>query len=339
MNEWAPKHGDHSFIVLNLLVMKNISLLFFILLAGLQLNAQQDHHYTQFMYNKLLLNPAYAGARGVPSVTAIYRNQWIGFDGAPKSFLASFNSPFLSKRVGVGVTVSNRSIGLQRDFLASLAYSYDMVATEKVSVRVGLNGSLRSLGVDFAKAQPIPGQGPFSDPAIGNQRDNNFYGNVGAGLYGTYDNKVYVGFSVPRIYANIIGYNPNPKSDSIAKESRHFYGTAGAIIPLSDDINLMPAFLLKYVKNAPFDADINLNLDIRQKLTVGLSYRLGGDGPGESLDLLAFWQTSPQFGIGAAYDFSLSNIKDYTAGSIEVMVLYELRKKSKKSMSNPRFFM
>jgi hypothetical protein len=92
------------------------------------------------------------------------------------------------------------------------------------------------------------------------------------------------------------------------------------------------------VKNAPFDADININLDIRKKFTAGLSYRLGGDGPGESVDLLAFWQATPQFGVGAAYDFGLSRLKDFNAGSIELVVLSDLKKRSKK-MSNPRFFL
>ncbi len=319
--------------------MKKILFFFAFLFAVSNIQAQQDHHYTQFMYNKLLLNPAYAGARGVPSLTAIYRNQWIGFKGAPKSVLASLNSPLLSKRQGVGLTLSHRSIGLQRDFMGSLAYSYNVVAAKNMSLRVGLNGQLRSLGMDFADAQPQPGQGPFSDQAIGDQRTNDFYGNVGAGVYATFYERAYVGISVPRIYTNVIGYNLNPKGDTIAKEARHFYGMAGAIIPLSEDINLMPAILLKYVPNAPFDADINLNLDIRQKLTAGISYRMGGDGPGESVDLLVFWQASPQFGIGASYDFTLSKIKDYSAGSIECLVIYELKKSNKKNMTNPRFFM
>ncbi len=317
--------------------MKKHFLLSLILLAGLQLSAQQDHHYTQFMYNKLLINPAYAGAREVPSLTAIYRNQWIGFKGAPKSILASLNSPLFSKRQGVGLTVSNQSIGLQRDFFASLAYSYDVISSKKMSLRVGLSGSLRARGFDLANAQPQPGQGPFSDPSIGPDRVNDFFGNVGAGLYATYDQRVYLGFSVPRIYTNVIGYNPT--GNTPAKEVRHFYAMAGAVVPLSEDIDLMPALLLKYVENAPFDADINLNLNVRQKFTAGISYRLGGDGPGESVDLLALWQASPQFAIGAAYDFTLSNIKDYTAGSIEVLVQYELRKRTKNTMSNPRFFM
>lgn len=315
---------------------KNLFFLAF-LLVGAQLSAQQDHHYTQFMYNKLLINPAYAGAREVPSLTAIYRNQWIGFKGAPKSILASLNSPLFSKRQGVGLTVSNQTIGLQRDFFASLAYSYDVISSNKMSLRVGLSGSLRARGFDLSDAQPQPGQGPFSDPSIGPDRVNDFFGNVGAGLYATYDQRVYVGFSVPRIYTNVIGYNPT--GNTPAKEVRHFYAMAGAVVPLSEDIDLMPALLLKYVENAPFDADINLNLNVRQKFTAGISYRLGGDGPGESVDLLALWQASPQFAIGASYDFTLSNIKDYTAGSIEVLVQYELRKRTKNTMSNPRFFM
>lgn len=294
---------------------------------------QQEHQYTQFMYNKLLINPAYAGARGVPSVTAIYRNQWLGFKGAPQSALASFNSPFLSQRVGVGVTLSHQKIGLQRDFNMSLAYSYDMVSSEDFSFRIGIMASLRSLGINFTDAQPDTG----GDPSLGDDQVNDFYGNVGAGVYGTVADQFYFGFSVPRIYSNAIGY-ANGNAVLIAKEYQHFYGMMGGIFPIADDINLMPAVLLKYVKNAPFDADINLNLDIRKKFTAGLSYRLGGDGPGESIDLLAFWQATPQFGVGASYDFGLSSLKDYNAGSIELLVQADLKKRSKK-MSNPRFFL
>lgn len=116
------------------------------------------------------------------------------------------------------------------------------------------------------------------------------------------------------------------------------YGMAGAIIPISENINLMPALLAKYVKNAPFDVDLNLSLDINQKFTAGLSYRAGGDGPGESMDLLAYWQATPQLGIGAAYDFTLSQIRDYNSGSVEVLAQIDLKKK-KRNMSNPRFFL
>lgn len=316
--------------------MKKIIFSIIILAACGSLKAQQEAQFTQFMYNKLYLNPAYAGARGVPSVTAIYRSQWVGFEGAPQSILASFNGPFLSKRVGVGATISHLKIGLQRDFAASVAYSYDMVSEEEVSLRIGLSGSLRSFGFAYNEANPAQG----GDASVDNQRINDFYGNVGAGVYGTIMDRYYFGVSVPRLYSNAIGLT-NGNALTLAKESQHFYGMAGAILPLSEDINLMPSLLLKYVKNAPFDADINLNLDIRRKFTAGISYRLGGDGSGDSVDLLAFWQAAPQFAVGAAYDFTLSNLKDYNAGSFEVLMQYDLKQVGggKKKMSNPRFFM
>lgn len=315
--------------------MKKIIFLFVLALIGLRLNAQQEHHYTQFMYHKLYLNPAYAGARGVPSVSAIYRNQWSGFEGAPKSFLASFNSPFLSKRVGVGVTLNQQKAGLNRDFFASLAYSYDLIAQDEVSLRIGIQGSLRSLSIDFARAQP----GQSGDPSIGEENTSDIYGNVGAGIYATFEERFYVGLSVPRIFPNSIGFD-NPNATRTAKEAWHLYGMAGAILPLSDDLSLMPAVLLKYVQNTPFNADLNLNLDFRRKVSAGLSYRLGGDGPGDSVDVLVFWQATELVGFGAAYDFTLSQIRDYTAGSFEIMLQADLKKRSgKKNMSNPRFFL
>lgn len=315
--------------------MKKILFILAIIQLGVQLHAQQEHHYTQFMYTKMLINPAYAGARGVPSIMGIYRNQWAGFEGAPQSFMVSFNSPFLGERAGVGVNLSHLKIGLQRDFQGSLAYSYDLVAQEDVSLRLGVSGSVRSLGMDFAGADPLN----IGDPSLNNAKVSEVYGNVGAGLYGTFSERIYVGFSVPRIYSNVIGLNDNPGIVT-AKVAPHFYAMAGAIIPVSEDINLMPALLLKYVQNAPFDADINFSLDIKEKVTAGISYRTGGDGPGESVDLLVFWQATPQVGVGAAYDFSLTQVRDYSAGSFEVMGQVDLKKKKKsRKRSNPRFFM
>jgi type IX secretion system PorP/SprF family membrane protein len=315
-------------------MMKRILFFLAILFVTFSLNAQQEAQFTQFMYNKLMVNPAYAGSRGVPSITAIYRSQWIGFEGAPQSALVSFNAPFMSKRVGVGVTMRHVKIGLQRDFSGSLAYSYDLVSSEDVSVRVGLSGMIRSFGVAYNDATFVD----IGDNSISVQQESNIFGNVGAGLYATVKEHYYFGLSVPQLYSNVIGL-ANNSANLLARQYQHFYGMAGAIIPLSDDINLMPAVMLKYVQNAPLDADINLNLDIRQKFTAGVSYRMGGDGIGDSMDLLAYWQASPQMAIGVAYDFTLSSLKDYSSGSVEVLMQADLKKKKGKKMSNPRFFM
>ena len=234
--------------------------------ACVSLKAQQEGHFTQFMYNKLYLNPAYAGARGVPSLMAIYRSQWVGFEGAPQSILASYNGPFLSNRVGVGATISHMKIGLQRDFRGTVSYSYDMVAQDEFSLRLGLSGSLRSLGFAFNDAKPAQ----TGDLSVENQRINDFCGNVGAGVYGTIMEHYYFGLSVPHLYSNAIGL-VNGNANTLAKESQHFYGMAGAIIPLSEDINLMPAVLLKYVKNAPFNADLNVTI---RSLSFAFNFRM-----------------------------------------------------------------
>jgi type IX secretion system PorP/SprF family membrane protein len=311
--------------------------IFFLLMTAMTpmlLRAQQDHQYTQFMYNKLLINPAYAGARGIPFITGIYRNQWTGFEGAPQSALISLNSPFLSQRVGLGVTVSNQQAGLQRDLFGQLAYSYDLIPNKDISVRIGVMGSVRSLALDFTKAQPaVPG-----DPSFDNQRTAELLGNVGAGIYSTFYDKFYVGLSVPRIYSNTFGFNPGA-GDRSAKEYRHYYGMVGAVLPIGDGINLLPAALLKYAENAPFDADINLSLEVNQKVNFGASYRLGGEGRGESVDVLAFWQFTRQLALGAAYDFPLTALRNYSSGSFEVLLQADLKKPKRKSMSNPRFFL
>ncbi len=314
--------------------MKKILPLLVLLFGVFAAQAQQEHQYTQFMYNKLLINPGYAGARGTPFVTAIYRNQWAGFDGSPKSALVSFNSPFLSNRVGVGVTVSSQQAGFQRDFFGNLAYSYDLIARDAMSLRIGVMGSVRNLALDFTKAKP-----GAPDNSIEQEGTSELLGNVGAGIYATFADKAYVGFSVPRIYSNTFGFNQDTSVTLLAKEYRHYYGMAGIILPVGEGVNLMPSALIKYVSNAPISADLNMSLEVKQKITMGLSYRLGGEQAGDSVDLLLYWQATSQLGIGAAYDFSLSpTFRDNSAGSFEILLQADLKKK-KKNMSNPRFFL
>ena len=313
--------------------MNKISIFFLFALLPLAATAQQEHHYTQFMYNKLLVNPAYAGTRGVPTMTAMYRNQWYKMEGAPRSALVSMHAPVFSKRVGVGGVLSHNSIGLHRDVQLSAAYSYNLIAQKEFSLRVGLSGSLRVLSLDFSQARPLDG----NDLSLEEERYTNAYANFGAGIYGTFSERLYFGFSVPRIVRNTIGVNTDPNVVS-AKERPHFYGTTGGIIPLGKDLNLLPAVQVKYVHHAPIDVDVTMNVEIKEKVTTGLAYRAGGDGWGESLDLLAYWQVNPRLGVGAAYDLTLSKLRSPAGGAFEVLVFADLVKR-KKGMSNPRFFM
>jgi type IX secretion system PorP/SprF family membrane protein len=320
--------------------MRNYIIFVLFLCLVTHVSAQQDHQYTQFMYNKLMINPGYAGARGVPSISGIYRNQWLGFEGAPVSQIVSFHTPILSPRVGVGATVSHRTIGLGRDLLAQLAYSYDLIASNGNLLRFGVHGVARNTAVDLTKSKPVTGGiDPFSiDPSIENRRVSNMSFNFGSGLYASFQDMVYFGVSMPSIIKNRYGIDQVKG----AREVQHLYIMAGGAFRVNDDLVIMPSILTKSVKNAPFDADINLSFGLKERITTGVSYRLGGDGGGESVDILMMVNLSSQLGIGMAYDFPLSQIKDYSTGSVELSAFYDLRKRetkdSKLNISNPRFF-
>lgn len=314
-------------------IMKRFFYLFlFVLFVCTTGNAQHEAHYTHFMYTKQLLNPGYVGSSGNPNFFGLYRKQWIGFEGAPESQLLTFNTPLKDKRVGVGAAVSRQITGDFTEYFANLSYSYDMINQDDLNLRFGIMGTIKSLSLD-----PL-GQGTAvvngSDPVIGDIIGDDFSsigGNVGAGLYLNIKD-AYIGFSVPNILTREIGRDGNA-----ALEKPHFYGMAGAIIPVPESqFSIYPNVLFKYVENAPFSLDINLSAIYNNIFTFGASYRYGEEN-GDSIDFLARYQVSPQFGLGLAYDLPISEIKNYNSGSIELMLSYNLGKKN-PDMTNPRFF-
>lgn len=298
------------------------------------LQAQQESHYTQFMYNKLYLNPAFAGAEGFASFVGIYRNQWMGFEGAPVSQLVSFNTPFFGQRVGFGIVLNHDNIGILNRWNGSLSYSYDLLNRPNASLRIGFQGSAKYYQMDFADPNLIIADP--SDPSIlYNMMTSDVYWNVGAGLHLAVNN-FFFGVSAPSLIENVIGYNPNNNVETAA-ESRHYYAMTGFALPVSNHLVMRSSVLGKYVKNAPIDVDINLSFEFNEKFTTGLSYRVGGDGAGDSIDVLLFGQLTRMFGLGLAYDYSLSDIMDSSAGSAEALVRIDLVKGS-DNLKNPRFF-
>lgn len=300
--------------------------------------AQQYSQYTNFTYNKLWLNPAYAGSRETPNFTLLYRNQWLGFDGAPESQLLSFDMPIANNKIGLGVALSHHKIGLFNDYYLATAYSYKIDFQEGVSLRLGLQGSVRSLNIDLNSNAVItdpfdPGNAP-TDPSKGSEDENSFKANFGAGAYLLVD-EIYFGISVPQLYSGTLGINET--GTLTAEEKPHFYGMLGGKFDLNENIAIKPSLLTKYVQNAPFDFDVNMSVVFSNKVIPGISYRHGDGGP-ESLDLTFFFQATDALGIGGAYDFILSDLSSHTNGSFEVLLRYDVVKKDDKEMANPRFF-
>ncbi len=311
-------------------------LTFFLIIGSVGLaSAQQESQFTQYMYNQQNLNPGYVGSKDVPSFVALYRSQWLGFEGAPQSQLLNFQSNIFGDKVGFGLGVFHRSIGIADTWRLSMAYSYPLKLTEDLTARVGIQASMRSLGLDFSDPSVvIRDRGDASVAANGSL--NEYNANVGLGTYITFRDVFYAGISVPNLYPNTIGVNPD-ESVRTALEQAHFYGIFGANVAVNDNIKIKPSILLKYTKNAPFDFDANMMMTFRDELSAGLSYRLGGNGAGESASLLLHYQITSQFGLGAAYDFTLSQLRNYNSGTFEVMATFDIRKE-REDVENPRYY-
>ncbi len=301
------------------------------------LRAQQEEQYTQFMYYKLGFNPAFAGKDGSPSVAALARVQWVGFEGAPQTQLVTFNTPALNGRVGIGGTIARQTIGVTNNYTADANYAYHL-RLGNGTLGIGVQASVRLLRINFSETvgtQPIE-----DDPSIPMSDRSRYLPNFGAGLY--YESKnTYVGFSIPRLLENNI--NLASSGGRLSKEFRHFYMMGGVNIALGDNVEMQPQVLLKYVSGAPFDADVNMNFVFFNKFTTGVSYRIGGSNrtnAGESVCLLLGTRLTEQLIFGAAYDMTLSELKNYNSGTFEGVLRFSFngRKERPGDFEDPRFF-
>jgi len=312
-------------------------LLYIFLLAAFGLNAQQEQHYTQFMYNKLGYNPGYAGSTETGCFTGIYRKQWIGLDGAPATQLVSYNTPLLNKRIGVGIAFLRNTIGAESRLTMEGSYAYRLILG-RGTMGIGLNASIRRRAVDWSDPR-IKGTQPIGvDPAIASGFQSKWVPNFGIGLYYS-TNSFYVGASIPRILKYNIDFSE--LGNVITREVIHAYLMAGYDFKVAEKIRLQPQVLLKYAQNSPFDFDLNLMGIFSDRFNVGVTYRAGGSkevGIGESIDFLLGMQATKTFFFGLSYDVTLSEIKQYSNGSLEATIRYCLGKSEGTEYVNPRFF-
>lgn len=308
-----------------------------LLLPLTQLMAQQEGQNTLFMYYRQGYNPGVAGTREVPCITAIYRNQWLGIEGAPTLQVLSFSIPALNQRVGIGGNLVRQTVGITQRITLDAIYAYRL-RLGRGYLSMGLQGSIRRFSNDYTDPRLVATQGLDIDPSIPNLNQNKFLFNFGAGLF--YQGEFfYLGLSAPRLLQNNIDF---ADSDIIvSREIQHFYFMGGGSIPLGENFDLQPQVLLKYVDNAPFDGDFNLSLRMLEKYIAGVTYRMGGssaEGFGESIDVLLAAQLSSNFLLGVSYDITLSDLRDYNTGSFEVLLRYCFGKSEGEEYVNPRFF-
>jgi type IX secretion system PorP/SprF family membrane protein len=306
--------------------MKKLLLIAVLFSSFSSLLAQQDAHYTNFMFNKLALNPAYAGSREAGSLMALYRNQWVGMEGAPNTQTLTFHTPMWKEKVGLGIMLERDALTFFQNYKASMAYTYRFkLGPGKLGI--GVQGSVKNVRVNWDMARPLQ----LNDAGIPLYNANKFVPNFGAGLY-YHTKNWYAGLSMPSLLNNSLDFGGNPGDLFVARERRHLFGMGGVVLPISSKVKINPNVLLKYVENSPFDMDLNLSFIFVDKLTIGATYRMG-----DSFDALLHWNLTPQLRLGVGYDYTLSELQQYNSGSFEVLLGYDFIYRN-SSLENPRFF-
>ncbi|MNQ84519.1 hypothetical protein D3C85_996500 [compost metagenome] len=286
-------------------------------------SAQQDAQFTQYMYNTISVNPAYAGSRGALSVFGLYRTQWIGLDGAPETSTFSINTPLNNSKLGLGVSLVNDKIGPTNENTLSADLSYSVPTSETFKLSFGIKATANLFNLDVSKLS-FEDQ---DDPQF-QGLDNKFTPNVGAGVY-WHSDKAYLGFSIPN-FIETDRYDDN--DTAIFKDKINYYFMAGYVFDLNYDIKFKPALLTKMVQGSPLQVDVSGNFMFYEKFTVGLAYRWSA-----SVSAMAGFQVSDGLYIGYGYDHETTNLRKYNSGSHEIFLRFEFFNNYSKMIS-PRFF-
>ncbi len=293
---------------------------------------QQDAQYTQYMYNTLSVNPAYAGSRGVLSIAALHRSQWVGLDGAPRTQTLNISSP-VSERLGLGLSIVNDEIGngTNQDTYFDAAVSYTILVSDDAQLSFGFKAGGHFLNVDFNRLQNFQGQ---NNTALPPNIDKKFSPNFGAGMY-YHKQNFYAGISAPNfLETEHFDRSGNGGSNSfLASERLNWYFISGYVHDLNADWKFKPAILFKTVRGAPLQVDLSANFLYKEKFSFGLAYRWSA-----AISALAGIQLTERLMVGLAYDREVTELggSRFNDGSFEVFLRYEF--KPVERTLDPRFF-
>jgi type IX secretion system PorP/SprF family membrane protein len=275
--------------------------------------AQQLPLYSEYMFNILEINPAYAGFKNSIQFTSSFRKQFNGIQSSPQTAIASFDMPVGDTKLGVGLRIFDDRFSVVKTFGAQSAYSYHIETGENSQLYMGLQVGILSYKANLTDLVVSDGGDP-------NFQDNqtSFTANFGAGLFFSTD-KFYVGLSAPNFIRTNLRQSNIAVTANEVKQNLHFFVNSGYLIYLNDDFALKPSVLLRGVQGIPFQYDISGNVFFREFLAVGASYRSGSAIAG----LLNF-KVSPKFSVGYSYDYNTSRLHDFNKGTHEVLLRYQI---------------
>ena len=298
-----------------------LSIVGFVLLSLGTIQAQQLPHYTQYMYNMNILNPAYAGSKGpeVISLGILYRNQWYDAPENPKTLTANIHGAFNDNN-GIGLSFIKDQYGLIKQNIITADYSHTLHFAEShlaFGLKAGVN--LYSVSNDYYIIHP-------NDPVLSNNLNDTRL-NLGAGVF-YYTDKYYLSVSAPNFLANKFNGGKAYK----ATDEIHLFVAGGYVFDLNDDFKLKPHFLLYNDIGQAIQADLNLNLLLYNRFEVGASYRLQ-----DSYNFLFNVRLFNTLRLGYSYDMHVSDISYYSSASHEFFLNYDWSP-NKKVMLSPRYF-
>ncbi|MFD2891404.1 type IX secretion system membrane protein PorP/SprF [Flavobacterium chuncheonense] len=302
----------------------------FLIVAAFSSHAQQDPHYTQYMYNMNVMNPAYAGSKESLSLGLLYRQQWVNVDGAPKTATFSGHSP-VGKNVGLGLSVISDKIGPveENNIYADFSYTLNLGGEHRLAMGIKSGLTLHKVGLysDIGN-----GFVPDGNDVAFSENVNNTYFNIGSGLF-YYTQKYYLAFSVPNMLkSKHLDVKANDNGYEFGSETQHYFLTGGYVFNISENMKFKPSFMLKSAFKVSPSLDLSANALFFDKFEIGATYRLD-----DSFGGMVNYAISPSIRVGYAYDHIVSDLKVTTPASHEFLLLFDLNF-SKKTSISPRYF-
>jgi len=304
-----------------------IPIMLLILLISNTSTAQTEPMYSQYMYNMLGVNPAYAGNREATSLNFFQRRQWVGIAGAPQTTSVSLDGASSDNKFGWGVQLYDDKLGVEKADGANLMLSTHIQVTEKGILSGGLSLGLMNYRIDLMNVQ---GRFTPSDPAF-YANFNKWLPDVGLGIYYNTD-KFYAGLSVPNVLKSRLSAFDVMNSGIQKVNSTHLFFTTGYVFSVNDEVKIKPSTMIKVVSGAPIEADLNTNVWLKDVIGLGFSYRTG-----DAMVGMAEAQINENLRVGYAYDMTISPLKYYNNGSHEMMVRYEFGN-NKSKVKSTRYF-
>lgn len=306
--------------------MKNILIIILVSIICTDMMSQSEPSYSHFMFNQLTKNPAYAGSREVIHFNGMYRNQWLGIDGAPENFVFNFDTPLFNNKTGLGVSLISDQIGWNKNIYADLSYAYRMRISDKGKLSLGLKARLAYNRLTWNAADPFED----NDDLIPLQDESVVQPNFGVGAF-YYTDIFYLGISAPNLLRTSL-YSIKAGEEIRYKNKLTYYLNAGATFGKGRDIKFHPSLMLSYNPSAPLELDINAMFIFLDRFWLGFGSRMG-----DSLGFLTGYQLTRNIRASIGVDATTSRLREDTFGSVELMVEYTFKCCGKK-LNNIRYF-